>query len=205
MKRLSFIYLTLALSCLLANANTLLWGSDTNTVSDEFGNLVPTSKTNGTIGAFAQLIWVGLDGNVDDFLYSGTGVSDDDQVLAVNYSYGRDYLFGDNDGKFFDAPSGLSEDSQVYVRVYNAANPNYANGTNAVITGSDISHYWQSSVYSFDYIELGTDDLWNFTGGTDVQTTTAVPEPTTFFLFAMGGMGAWVIRRKNRLMTEKTK
>ena len=180
-------------------ANTLWWGTEPNTVSDQLGTLVPTSKTDGTVGAFAQLIWVGLDGNVDDFLYSGTGVSDDDSVIAITYSYGASGL-GDKSGQFKILDSGLAENKQVYVRVYNAANPDYyTSGTSAVITGSSISYYWQSAVHSFTYSDVGANDEWNFTGGTNVQTTMAIPEPATFLLFGMGAMGAWLVRRKNRM------
>ncbi len=202
MKKVLIFTLLLMGLALTSSANDLLWGSEPNTVSDQNGTLVPTSKTDGLWGAFAQLIWVGLDGDVDDFLYSGTGVTGDDAVISTTYSYGGSGL-GDKSGQFKLINAGLSADALLYVRVYNTANSNYANGIAAVITGNTISHYWESATHSFTFDGIGADDQWNFTGGADVQTTQAVPEPATALLFGIGGLGAFIVRRNKKKAQEE--
>ncbi len=187
---------------LSALANDLLWGSDSGfTVSDNSGALVATSKTDPLDGAFIQLISAGLNGVIDPFNYFGVGVSGDDVVIATSYSFGGSGL-GVKDGKFKYIAAGFDAsetDATVYVRVYNEANENYANGVAATITGGVVTHYWESALESFTWNDTGADTQWDFTGGANVQTTTVVPEPATAMLLALGGGLAWLVRLKQRL------
>jgi len=42
--------------------------------------------------------------------------------------------------------------------------------------------------------------IFNISGAGAINV---IPEPATFLLMAMGGVGAWLLRRKNRLMSEE--
>ena len=181
-----------------ALANALLWGT-VGTVTCQ-GVPVATSKSDPFVGAFAQLISVGANGVIDPLVYSGNGVSGDDVVLDITFSYGGSFI-GTKDGKFKFIDGGLVFSQSVYVRVYNEANENYNDGVSAAITGGVVRYYWESSIHTFVYDSAPTafDDQWDFTGGSGAEV---IPEPTTLLLFVIGGISAWFVRRKNRAFLE---
>lgn len=125
-----------------------------------------------------------------------TGATDSDDVflgITTSISAGKSTFWGST----FTSPSGdLSLGDSVVSIIFNSS----------ALDGS-ANLAWYSSEFT-GLTEVG--DGGALLPSTDVpatyQTTAVtqvVPEPTTFFLFALGGMGAWIIRRKNRLATEK--
>jgi hypothetical protein len=48
-------------------------------------------------------------------------------------------------------------------------------------------------------IGQGINHPYNLSTIPSSNTWQAIPEPTTFLLFAMGGFGAWLLRRKNMI------
>ena len=190
--------------------NQLRWGSQLNTVKDENNNNLPYSETDGTQGAFAQLIWVGPDGQIDDFdPGSQDGTGDDDVVVDTTYSYGSEGSVLGTFPNLFQYQAvplsviGEDEDGyKYYVRVFNFANPNfYTQGTTASV--SSATYYYQSGTYTYDWgdPEAGATLLtFEFTEGQNRQTDmiTAVPEPSTLALMGLGAAALIGARRKRK-------
>lgn len=150
--------------------NTLQWGETSNSIRNNVGGDLPYSKTDGTVGAFAQLIWVGANGVADVFVPTGTGVSGDDMVVSVSFSCNSGLLDTNKFG-FVVVPgfTAAQNGSNYYVRVFDHANPFYAMGVNAYVP--TMGYYWQSALRAFVWDEFGPDDQWPFAGGSDQQTT----------------------------------
>lgn len=201
MKKLLTAVMVLLLVLPYVSANTLRWGSEMYYIKDyDLGDL-PYSEDDGTVGAFRQLIWVGADGLVDAFVNSGTGITDDDWVVDVSYSYGKG-IIGEwtNQFGYIATGFGAAESNNLYyARVYNAGNPDYASDTNAVIPVG-ATHYYESDTHAFAYQETGLDDDFDFSFGSDQQTLTLIPEPGTLALF---GIGLLTIAARRRLRKRK--
>ncbi|AKJ64420.1 hypothetical protein [Kiritimatiella glycovorans] len=193
---------------MVANANLVLqWGSGNHQIMNYNGANIPYSESDGTQGAFAQLINTGPDGTPDFFAtnqLSTTGVTDDDFVVSVTYSYGGPALgTQSNEFKLVDSTVDTeAENGTYYVRVFNVANTAYVTkGTNALLSDLDYAdiddvYYWESATHTFTYSELGVPDEFYFTGGSDRQTTFAVvPEPATALIFGPGSMLLIALRR----------
>lgn len=151
--------------CLLSSANAahaaLLWGNN-GAITNEEGTAVASSPTDSTIGSFAQLIWAGPDETADPFVRSDTGVSDDDTVVATVFS-AEDFFAAPMAGIFpmRVLPLGSSDSNKVYyVRVFNAPNPDYAEG-NSAPAPLRATYFWQSATHAYEHNEL-LDDHWNF-------------------------------------------
>jgi len=183
----------------------LFWTSSTNKVTGYGGQGLPYSETDGTQGAFAQLIWVGPNGTRDPFDPSDPdGTGNDDVVVDITFSYGA-VIPGTKSNQFADVGVPLSDigaaqnGSNYYVRVYNAPNPNY-NAVGAPITGVvGITYYYESDIHAYDHKGGTQPDIWNFTGGTDQSTQLQlVPEPTTMGLMAVGALALVASRRRRK-------
>ena len=189
------------------SANLLQWGSEDYEITDVDGSDLPYSTTEGTNGAFAQLIFAGANGTGDIFATNQldtTGVSGDDVVVDVTFSFGGPTLGSKvNHFKLINSSvDSTNENGAYYVRVYNAANLAFdADGTAAALEDLDVAdvndlYYWQSDLHTFTYSELGANDQWDFSGGSDRQTTFAVvPEPATALIFGPGSMLLIALRR----------
>ncbi len=93
---------------------------------------------------------------------SDTGVSDDDVVVATVFS-AEDFFSAPIPGIFpmrMLALGPVDSNKVYYVRVFNAPNPNYAEGTNAPAP-LRATYFWQSATHAYAHNEL-LDDQWNF-------------------------------------------
>ncbi|QHI67952.1 PEP-CTERM sorting domain-containing protein [Tichowtungia aerotolerans] len=210
MKKAIIIALTAITS--VAMANELLWGTST-VLQDQTGSTIATSFGDPLSGAFAQLVYAGADGQIDAFGTSGAGTTGDDMVVAINYAYGttaapfaQPGLLGKFNLLTTSGVNSLAENGTYYVRLFNAANSNYGDGTSASVFGTAITYYWDSGVTTFSYDELGADVSWDFASGgspaTGDWTAVAVPEPATIGLLGLGTMAAWFIRRSKQAREE---
>ena len=122
---------------------------------------------------------------------TGTNVSDDQLLTSLTASIitnGKNPLAKEWGVSVSPAVWGGLFNQSVYSVIYNASTIGAA--TEAVVVdasvkllaGADPATYSLSSV----------NNSW-----------VAVPEPATFLLFAMGGFGAWLIRRKNMKIKEE--
>ncbi|MFA7369319.1 MAG: PEP-CTERM sorting domain-containing protein [Kiritimatiellales bacterium] len=83
-----------------------------------------------------------------------------------------------------------TESDSVRMRLFNNANP--LNATFRIDSAA------QTLANLDNLTSPGPTDL-NVTFDFTSSTWQAVPEPATFLLFGMGGMGAWLVRRRKRL------
>jgi len=202
-KAVAFLVLSMLFSANWSNAaSSFSWGeqSASYTVKDQLGNLLPFSKTVGTSGAWAQLIYAGANGTTNDFIFSGLGVTSDDRVIDVNYSSNGSFL-GAAAGMFSYQTAGTNDipNGNYYVRVFNVANSDWASDTNAAVPAA-ATYYYQSELHAYSY-STATDpvDQWLFTDNVQRQTLipTAIPEPATSALFFLGLITVAGLRRRS--------
>lgn len=139
----------------------LLWGNS-GAITNEKGTAVVSSKSDSSIGSFAQLIWAGPDEAADPFVRSDTGVSGDDAIVATVFS-AEDFFSAPTPGIFpmRVLPLGSADSNKVYyVRVFNVPNPDYAEGTSAPAP-LRATYFWQSATHTYMHNDL-LDDHWNF-------------------------------------------
>ena len=186
-------------SCSAMASSSLMWGSTGFLVRDDLNNALPGSVNDGTVGAWAQLLYAGANGVADEFLASGFGTSVDDVVVDTSYSWNGSFI-GASAGKFSYQTAGTSDilNGNYYVRVYNVPNPDYGLGNAATIPVA-ATHYYESSLHSYTYTSVAdAPDQWSFTGGANQQTlnVVSVPEPSSMILLSLGMIVAGVRRRK---------
>lgn len=160
MKLLHIILFSLVFSA-VNSESALLWGNS-GAITNERGTAVASTETNSTIGTFAQLIWAGPDETADPFVRSNTGISGDDAVAATVFS-AEDFFTAPVPGIFpmRVLALGAADSSKVYyVRVFNAPNPDYAEGL-AAPAPLRATYFWQSETHAYAHNEL-LDDHWNF-------------------------------------------
>jgi hypothetical protein len=160
MKLLQIILLSLVLSA-RNSESALIWGNS-GAITNERGTAVTSSRTDSAIGSFAQLIWAGPDETADPFVRSDTGVSGDDGVVATVFS-AEDFFSAPVPGIFpmrVLALDAADSNKVYYVRVFNAPNPGYTEGSSAPAP-LRATYLWQSETHAYAHNEL-LDDHWNF-------------------------------------------
>lgn len=181
-----------AFASLAAHAD-LFWYNNF-AVLDENGDPVTASETDHTVGYFAQLIFAGA--SPDAFVASGNGTSGDDAVIETMFSGQNDFLYVDG---FFPiqavaAVLGSGGNGDYYVRVFNAPNPDFYDGTSAEIPAS-ATHYWQSDVHTYTHSDT-LPDTWDFAPSGGQTLTVIVPEPSVLAIMGLGLFGLASARRR---------
>ena len=149
----------LLFSGVLARA-ALVWGNS-GAITNERGAAVASSRTDGAVGSFAQLIWAGPNETADAFVRSDTGLSGDDVVVATVFS-AEDFFSAPAPGIFpmRVLPLTAADSNKVYyVRVFNAPNPDYAAGLGAPVP-LRATYFWQSAPHTYEHDAL-LDDHWD--------------------------------------------
>ncbi|MFA6172465.1 MAG: PEP-CTERM sorting domain-containing protein [Kiritimatiellales bacterium] len=179
MKSLMAMFAVLAIACTPVMAQQdIVWGNNTDVV-DWLGNGVTDANswivrlyesTNSTIN-FANLVPTGDDTWTGiEFNWGGVGVDG----FAYVVTPGGDTTYG------------LLQNDKTYSVIFNSSS--FATATRwAVIDDSTTIVNYGPTGFDYD------------AGGTVAGDWQVVPEPATFLLFGMGGMGAWMVRRRNRL------
>lgn len=160
MRLLHLILFSIVL-CALNSESALLWGNS-GAITNERTAAVASSKTDSAVGSFAQLIWAGANETSDPFVRSDTGVSGDDVVVATVFS-AEDFFSAPAPGIFpmrVLALSATDSNKVYYVRVFNAPNPDYAEGAGAPAP-LRATYFWQSTPHVYEHNAL-LDDHWDF-------------------------------------------
>jgi hypothetical protein len=125
---------------------------------------------------------------------SSAGLTDsDDAFLSITTALGIGKA-GTSWLDSFAAPSGdLTFNDRIYSVLFNASSIAAATQYQ-VTTMTSQGNSWY---------ELPSTDIDAGYTTTTMSGWQAVPEPATFLLFGMGGFGAWLIRRKNRITKEE--
>jgi hypothetical protein len=114
-------------------------------------------------------------GNLSSNLVANTAMNVDESApIPALWSYG------------FGASVNVANNIDVFTVIYNNVDYNFASQYIVVDNAAFNAGSGGGANHPVAY------GLSNVSG-----TWQAIPEPTTFLLFAMGGFGAWLIRRKN--------
>jgi len=158
-----------------AMAGTIAWGSDDLGVGYTDGWLVALYEDVSKDGWDASMINVANGSTDSDDTYLGVT-----SALVIGKS-------GTAWGDLFSAPAGsLTTNDRVYSVLFDAP-------TMAAATHYKISTMTTQGNSWFQLPAADGDDAYQVT---TMGSWQAVPEPTTHMLFIIGGMGAWIVRRK---------
>jgi len=207
MKKLLVIICMLSVS-VLSQAASFDWTAvelrDNGVLDDGFGWALA--------GARMGLIYNGINGTFDPSAFSwDLDVNDwvvgaGSQIVAWYSTVGADY----NNGKFLQQIGGVGLDwlgdtsadwNAMNARVFTIVGISNVGGD--YTDGFTTWNHYTANAANFSNAQ-GNDSI----GGIDVGifnisgagAINVVPEPATFLLMAMGGVGAWLLRRKSLLM-----
>ena len=172
-----------------------LWSNGIETkITDQNNSALTSSASNRLGGCFAQLIKITDGSEAHTFTGSAQGVTGGDQVVNTQTAgWGWNPLL--TGGLFFEQNQVADSDGYFYVRVFNTPQSTEDDFTSAIIP-TTATHYWQSEVYSYSYSM--SPESWDITtGSSSLQTTIAVPEPTTIAFLGLG-MLLFFVRKKKR-------
>ncbi len=180
-----------------AQADILWFNASSNRITYASGgtDYLQGHRTDFTAGCFVQLIYAGSNGTIGMASIFGTGVTEDDEVVATAWM-GMNVFGVDVDGWLNNSAAAPAVMDQWYfVRAWSAPASDYLNGwvpsLGGVLYGN--STLWQ---YPGDGIPPA-DTSFNFGGASGFSTLlTPVPEPGTLALCALGLL-AWAARRRS--------
>ena len=192
-----FVLAVVVLAGLISGAHADLFWLNSGSINDQNNTPLTASETESSVGCFAQLIYCGANAAIDPFVTSGSGVSGDDAVLATMFAGQGDMFYSDGFFPMQGTPaiSGANPNGTYYVRVYNAANLNFASGNSAPIP-SGATRYFQSTTLAYTHNET-TPELFDFapSGG---QTLLPIPEPAMLGLGIIGLISLRFFGRKRK-------
>lgn len=199
MRKVVLIIFTVCINAALSAHADLYW-YNSGAISNQLGVALAASKTDSSIGCFAQLIYTGADHEKDDFSSNSvTGTSDDDVVVATMFC-GQNAVPSARAGKFplqaTAAVVGNGGNGDYYVRVYNAPNLNFNMGIDAPIP-SLATYYWESGEHTYTH-SATLPDNWVFTSTGGQTSIPIIPEPGVFGLGIIGLISLRLFARKQK-------
>ncbi len=191
------VAILLSISPYLAySAVDLQWGGSMLRNSDESTELTG-DFADSSIGFFVQLIFVGADDQINPITNSTDGVTGTNTVVDWTFIGNGSTIFNGPDGdvavnETYDSGSNfeLNVNDKVFMRVWNAASPDFATGT---IPFATATHYGDSAILTIDTTP-GTTNFGSFS-----TTLAVIPEPSTFMsVLIAGGTVLFAMRRRFR-------
>jgi hypothetical protein len=179
----------------LVQANGIAWNSAAGWCNYANGSTPLTGGANGSIGCFAQLLWVGPNGLVDSAYNTGTGVGSSDDVV-IDYNF-MGFGVGGADG-FFGANSlteggNIQSNRDYFIRVWSAPSANFASG---LVPTSSTNRYGNSATWTYHSV-LPTFDTFDGSSVADINTTLSpIPEPAMLGLGIVGLISLRLFGRK---------
>jgi hypothetical protein len=179
----------------LAHANGIEWDATAGWCNYANGSTPLTGGANGSIGCFAQLLWVGPNGLIDSAYNSGTGVgTSDDVVIDKNFMGfgvgGANGFFGANQ---LTEGGNIQSNRDYFVRVWSAPAADFAAG---LVPTSSTNRYGNSSIWTYHSV-LPTFDTFDASTVSDINTTLSpIPEPAVFGLGIIGLISLRLFGRK---------
>ena len=198
MKRLlAVIIVSVLASSGFVHANGIEWNCAANWRNYSNGVTQLVGGTDGSVGCFVQLLWVGANGIIDSAVNSGNGVgSSDDVVLDWNYvGYGLEGADGMFNAKQLTEGGNIVSNRDYFIRVWSAPASDFASG---YVPTSSTNMYGNSSVWTYPSSSPSY-DTFDGTALADINTTlTAVPEPAMFGLAIVGLLSVRLFGRKRK-------
>lgn len=190
-----------AIACLIALLSASVYAdfdwanTSTNRLYYNGGSALLDGNADNTIGCFVQLIWAGADGQIDDAVLSGTGVTDDDTVESTTWVGNNVFL--NADGRYAGSTITADDAGSYYVRFWTAPSANYASG---FVPTSSTNYYGNTALWSNPGTEPpGDPDVFNSIPNGGISATlqvSAIPEPTLLGLGLVGLMTLRMYRRR---------
>lgn len=163
------------------------------------GILGPVGSGKSTI---AQLVY-SADTNVNAALVGGLASGDDVvwNQITITENAGVQSIWADFSGPTYTDNATNFTPGYVYARIFEKSNVAVSNWY-YYTTPIAITEFSSTNAYAPQLIVMNTDETLgnSISVGSNVAQVQAIPEPTTFILFACGGIGAWIIRRKQTIM-----
>lgn len=161
-----------------ARAGTITWGS---------ANLGAGYTAGWLVALYEDVSKDGWDSTSINVSNGSTGGDDTFLGFTTSLTIGKS---GTIWGSSFSAPGGsLTFNDHIYSVLFNA--PTMAAATQYKVT--------TLTTQGNSYYQLPATDIDGAYVTSTMGSFQAVPEPATFLLFGIGGMGAWMVRRKNRI------
>jgi len=197
MKKPLMILIIATIMTASAGASQISWANGTSIYDwSGAGNLVLESYTSYIIRLYKS-----VDSTINFEIVSGIATNTGDDIwTGVSFNWNSGGVDGDCAAEIFssDTTWGINASDKIYCVIFN--NSSVADGTGAgyfaIIDSVPVTVSYPGGVMTYD--AGGVVGGLQGAGG-DWQ---AVPEPATFLLFGIGGMGAWLIRR-NKLKSKE--
>lgn len=188
MKKTLLTIMTAAALAGSVRAADITWANDTE-IYDWSGaaNLVLESYTSYTIRLYKS-----TDANINFGLVGGVATNTADDVwTGIQFNWNSNGADGFGLAEIFNTDTlyGINEGNSIYSVIFNNS-PN--SGYFAIVDNVLKTVSYPAGLMTYDAGGVNG----GLKPGGDWQ---AIPEPATFMLFGLGGMGAWLIRRKNRM------
>jgi hypothetical protein len=161
------------------------------------------SRTDPAIGCFLQLIWVGANGTNDLASNAGSGVTIDDQIVAVSW-IGKGAAATNYQGYAASTTNMYVESGSYFVRVWSAPSPSFVstNPSLAQVPSSLTNFYGDSFI--LNYTKPSPEMAVNLNFGVDANyggwsvTLSPIPEPAVFGLGIIGLISLRLFARKRK-------
>jgi len=183
MKKLIALMMTTALTATLSIASTAITWSTGGQLLNNAANTTLLAGSNLNPGGeltsgFIQLLYLGAGGTYGGYTASGTGVVEDDAVVATGWIGIGIGMAANDDGAFTvpASPHSYPDGSAFIIRFFDTPSPNYAGGAVPTTGNYGLSSTFVSTASPADTFQINSSDY------TDIP----IPEPGTMALGLIG-------------------